>query len=130
MAQSIVEGVASEGVDVQLCKVSTMDRSQIMREILDAKAVVLGTPTLNMGIFPTMADTAWYIKGLKPKNRYGAVFGSYGWASAGTKALKEVLANSGLEFAFEDVNIRFNPMEDGRKRCFEFGRTIAKKVMS
>jgi flavorubredoxin len=130
MAQSIVEGVSSEGVDVQLCRVSTMDRSQIMREILDAKAVVLGTPTLNMGIFPTMADTAAYIKGLRPKNRYGAVFGSYGWASAGTKAMKELLNSSGLEFVFEDVDVRFNPMEDGRRRCFEFGRTIAKKVMS
>jgi len=130
MAQMIAEGAASEGVDVQMCKVSTMDRSQIMREILDSKAVVIGTPTLNMGMFPDVADIAAYIKGLKPKNRYAAVFGSYGWSPGGTKALKETLANCGLEFVFEDVDIRFNPMDEGRKRCFEFGKAIAKKVMS
>ncbi|QLH75470.1 MAG: FprA family A-type flavoprotein [Methanomassiliicoccales archaeon] len=130
MAHSIAEGIASECVEVQLCKISAMERSQIVREVLDSKAVLFGTPTLNMGMFPSVADIITYLKGLRPRNRYAGVFGSYGWVPAGTKAVKDALAGSGLEFVFEDIDIRFNPLDDGRKRCYEFGKDVAKKVMS
>ena len=50
---------------------------------LDAGALVVGSPTLNNGVFPTVADVLTYIKGLKPRNLFGAAFGSYGWSGEG-----------------------------------------------
>lgn len=130
MALAIANGIAAEGVDVQICRVSATERSQLMREVLESKVIVMGTPTLNMGMFPTMADFASYMKGLKPKNRKGAFFGSYGWSAGGVRSLRESLTNSGLEFPFEDIEIRFNPMEEGRKKCDDYGREIARRILS
>lgn len=130
MALAIAEGIASTGAEVQLCKASVTERSLMLREVLDAKAVVLGTPTLNMGAFPSMADICVYLKGLKPKNRFVAYFGAYGWSAGGVKGLKEIMANSGLEPKWEDLEIRFNPMEEGRKRCYEMGVQIGQKIMT
>jgi flavorubredoxin len=51
-----------------------------MTEVLDAKAIIVGSSTLNKGLFPTLADFLTYMKGLKPKGKIGAAFGSYGWS--------------------------------------------------
>lgn len=55
-------------------------RSDIMTEVLDAKAIIVGSSTLNKGLFPTLADFLTNMKGLKPKGKIGAAFGSYGWS--------------------------------------------------
>ena len=129
MAMAIAEGITAGGVTVRLCKASATPRSAIMREILDAKAVVLGTPTLNLGMFPSMADVVVYMKGLKPKGRFAACFGAYGWSAGGVKAMRELVTGSGLELPFEDLEVRFNPAEADLKRCHELGLSIAKKII-
>ena len=80
MAEEIAEGIASQGVMVQVLKLTDTDRSAVMKEVLDSRAVVVGTPTLNNNMFPSVADMVYYMKGLRPAGRIGAVFGSYGWA--------------------------------------------------
>jgi anaerobic nitric oxide reductase flavorubredoxin len=130
MAMALAEGIAMEGAEVQICRASVTERSLILKEVLESKAIIMGTPTLNMGMHPTMADFASYLKGLMPRNRFGVFFGSFGWSGGGVKALRDSLTNSGIEFPFEDIEIRFNPMDEGRKKCFELGRSIGKKIMS
>jgi|WetSurMetagenome_2_1015567.scaffolds.fasta_scaffold03036_9 anaerobic nitric oxide reductase flavorubredoxin len=129
MALAIAEGISAGGVPVRVCKASATPRSLVMREVLDARAVIFGTPTLNMGMFPTMADVGVYLKGLRPRNRIGACFGAYGWSAGGVKALRESLNGSGLDFPFEDIEVRFNPQEADLRRCYEFGLSIAKKII-
>ena len=77
MALAIADGLHQEGIDVRPMKLREYDRSDIMTEVSDAKAVVIGSPTLNNGIFPTVSDFLTYMKGLKPKNKIGAAFGSF-----------------------------------------------------
>ena len=61
-------------------KMTKSDRSDIIKEVLDARAILVGSPTLNNGMFSTVADLICYLKGLKPKGKLGAAFGSHGWA--------------------------------------------------
>ena len=42
-------------------------------------------------IFPTVADLLCYLKGLKPKNKIGAAFGSYGWSGEAVKLIENEL---------------------------------------
>jgi len=72
MANAIVSGLASEGVPAKPIHIRSSHRSDIITEILDARAVIIGSPTLNNQMFPTVADVLTYIKGLKPKNKNGA----------------------------------------------------------
>lgn len=128
MAEAISEGVASEGVEVRPCRISLSDRSEIMAEVLDARAVVIGSPTLNNGMFPSVADFVVYMRGLRPKGRLGALFGSYGWGGGAVKAMREQLEKSGLDMKFEDMEIRYVPNKEQRAKCFEYGRSIGKMI--
>lgn len=56
-----------------------------------------------MGAFLT------YLKGLKPRNRYGFTFGSYGWAKAGFKELEDSLKEAGMELISEGVYMNYVP---------------------
>jgi hypothetical protein len=55
------------------------------------KGVVVGSPTLNNGLFPTVSDFLTYMKGLKPQHKIGAAFGSYGWSGEAPKLISQEL---------------------------------------
>ena len=130
MAELIADGIASVGVPVLICRVSDTPRSTIMREVMMSRVMVLGSPTLNNGIFPSVADIGTYMKGLRPKGHYAAVFNSYGWGAGTTKQMRELLNGSGMEFPFDDLQVQFVPDEAARIKCKEFGKKIAQKILS
>jgi ferredoxin len=76
MAEAIHAGITAEGVVSMPMNLRAYHRSEIMTEIFDARAVVVGSPTLNNGLFPTVADFLCYLRGLKPRHKIGAAFGS------------------------------------------------------
>ena len=97
MARAIEEGAAGEGVDVKVLKLRASDQTDIVTEILDAKAVIVGSPTLNSGMFPTVSGFLTYITGLKPKGKLWAFFGSYGWGGGAVRGMVEMAKKAGFE---------------------------------
>ena len=83
MAKAAAEAFVERGVPVRLLDVKRNHISDIMTEVLDAKYIAVGSPTLNNSMMPTVAEFLCYFKGLAPKGRVGLAFGSYGWAPAG-----------------------------------------------
>ena len=47
MAKVLAEAIASEGVEVKLYNLTESDKSDIVKEVLDARALLIGSPTLN-----------------------------------------------------------------------------------
>jgi flavorubredoxin len=125
MAEAIVESLGEEGVDAKPMHLRTCHRSDIVTELLDAGAVIVGSPTLNNGLFPTVSDFLTYMKGLKPQNKVGAAFGSYGWSGESVKLLTEEL--EGMKFHLVDpgIRIQYVPDKEGLKACRELGKKIA-----
>jgi len=128
VAKALVEGVALEGVPVQLHRLSEVHNSDVIADVLDARAVLVGSPTLNNGLFPTVASFLAYMKGLRPKNKIGAVFGSYGWGGGAKRAAEAELKAAGVELVASDLDFVYRPVEDELKRAVEFGRGIASRV--
>ncbi|MCK5487260.1 MAG: flavodoxin domain-containing protein, partial [Desulfobacterales bacterium] len=87
MAEAIAAGINKEGVPTKPLHLRKWHRSEVMTEVFDAKAVIVGGPTLNNGLFPSLADFLSYMKGLKPLNKIGAAFGSYGWSGEAVKMI-------------------------------------------
>ena len=56
MAETIVASLAEEGVNARPMRLRTCHRSDIITEAVDAGAIVVGSPTLNNGLFPTVSD--------------------------------------------------------------------------
>ena len=69
-------------------------------------AIIIGSPTLNNGLFPTVIDFLTYMKGLKPKNKMGAAFGSYGWSGESVKLINKELEAMKLEIIDPGINIQ------------------------
>jgi anaerobic nitric oxide reductase flavorubredoxin len=128
MARAVAEGLASEGLETRLYNLTRSDQSDIVKEVLDSKALLIGSPTLNNGMFPTVAMFLCYLKGLRPKGKIGAAFGSHGWAGGAVKAIEQELTQAGVQLVESGLAVKFVPDPDELKRCFEFGKIVADRV--
>ncbi len=128
MADAIAAGIANEGVAVRPIHIRSTHRSDIMTEVMDAAAVIVGSPTINNQLFPTVADFLTYMKGLKPQNKIGAAFGSYGWSGESVKLIKKELEAMKFDIIDPGIRIQYVPDKDSKDACFELGRKIGKAI--
>jgi anaerobic nitric oxide reductase flavorubredoxin len=128
MARAIANGIASEGVDVKMVKLRSSPNSEAITEVLDAKAVLVGSPTLNNQMFPTLSSFLTYATGLKPKGKLWGFFGSYGWGGGAVRGMIEMVKKAGFDVMEPGLEIKFVPDNDDLKRCVEFGRQVAQKI--
>ena len=128
MAEAIVEALGEEGVDAKPLHLRNCHRSDIITEVLDAGAVIVGSPTINNGLFPTVSDFLTYMKGLKPKNKVAAAFGSYGWSGEAVKLINEELEQMKLDLIDPGVRIQYVPDDKGLDACHELGKKIAQAL--
>jgi len=129
MAKAITAGINMEGVSVKLINLAKTHRSEVMTDVLDAKAVILGSSTLNNGLLPRMAGFLMYMRGLRPTNKIGAAFGSYGWSGEAVKLMNTAMEEMKFDIIDPGVRIKYVPDHENLKPCVELGRRIAKAVI-
>jgi flavorubredoxin len=129
MAKAIAEGLIDEGVSVKLRNLRVNHRSEVMTEILDAKALLFGSATFNNGMLPLVADILCYVKGLRPVNRIGAAFGSYGWSGEAVKLITQAMEEMKIELVEPGLRVKFAPTVEDLQRCVELGQKVGKAVM-
>ena len=130
MASEIVEAVRAAGIEVKLLNLRKNTRNHIMKEMLDAAAFAVGSPTLNNGLFPTVGDFLVYLKGLRPQKKKAVAFGSYGWGGGAVKIVEQELKNAGIEVLEPGLQVKYRPYEKELERCRKLGEqlaTVAKK---
>ncbi len=128
MAEAIVDALGQEGVDVQPMHLRKWHRSDIMTEALDAGAIIVGSPTLNNGLFPTVSDLLTYMKGLKPQNKIGAAFGSYGWSGEATKLITQELEEMKFKVIDSPLKVQYVPDQKALETCRALGKKIADEL--
>jgi len=128
MARAIAEGAIEAGASVKLMSIRSSHRSDIATEVLNAGALVVGSPTINNNMFPTVADVLYYLKGLKPKGLVGAGFGSYGWSGESVKQIEEILKEMKVELVGEGLKVQYVPGEDDLEKCRELGKKVADAI--
>ena len=109
MAKAILEGFAIKGITAKLYDLKQNHISDIMTEVLTAKYICVGSPTLNNTMLPTVASFLCYMKGLAPKDKLGFAFGSYGWGGQGVMEVNESLKGIGIELISEPIKINYIP---------------------
>jgi len=128
MARALEEGLVSEGMRVRSMSLHGSHRSDVATEVLDAGALLVGSPTINNGLFPSVADLLSYLKGLRPKNLVGAAFGSYGWSGEGAKQVAEALAAMQVEVVGDPISVRYVPEQDTLAQCHDLGVQVGRKM--
>jgi flavorubredoxin len=111
LARTIADSLVAEGVDVEVFDLATSSLATIMSDILDARGLLIGTPTMHHGMLYRVAGFLQYLAGLKPAGRVGASFGSYGWSSGATQQVDDRLAEIGIEVALAPYTQKFRPTE-------------------
>ncbi|MFH1459016.1 MAG: FprA family A-type flavoprotein [Candidatus Omnitrophota bacterium] len=100
--------------------------SDIMTEILDAKYICVGSPTLNNGMLPSVAAFLTYLKGLAPKNRIALAFGSYGWGGQSITQVDDLLKSCGFNM-LEQIKVQYVP---DTKTLKEIKEKLIKEIKS
>ncbi len=127
MTMAIEDGVAQEGVDCVVARLSRNPRSELARMVLESRAFLVGTPTLNNTMFPTVGEFLTYIKGLRPRKRISGAYGSCGWAGGAVKQVDAELRAMGLDVA-EPIEVKYRPSEAELDACVALGRQVARQV--
>lgn len=128
MAHILADGVMDEGgVEVKFFNIRKTPGSDIVNEIQDARAILIGSSTLNNGIFPPVGGLLYYLKGLRPQKKIAMGFGSFGWMGGAVNEITARLKEMDLE-VLDGLQIKYPTTKAQEAQCRELGRTIAKKV--
>jgi flavorubredoxin len=128
MAHSIAEGVMSEGIEVKTYFLHEDERSAIVTDILDSKAICVGSPTMMNNPFPSLGDLIYYLNCLSFSNtgmkKKALVFGSKGWGGGSNKKLSSDLEQAGFEI-FDQFDTTYIPHDDVLDQCYDLGKKLA-----
>ena len=124
MAKAVADGLKDEGINYKLLDLQVNHRSDVMTDVLEASAVVLGCSTLNNGLLPRMAGFLMYMRGLRPTNKIGAAFGSYGWSGEAVKLMNKSMLEMKFTMIHEGLKVQYVPEHTHLKECVELGHTV------
>ena len=131
MAHALAEGVMSEGVDVKMYYLHVDERSEIVKDILDSKAIALGAPTIYDEPFPSIGDLIYYLRGLKFNRtgieRMAVTFGSMGGKGGTTEKLANDLIDCGFNIKGQ-YEIYYVPNADELEQSFQTGKKLAQEI--
>ncbi|HIP38775.1 MAG TPA: MBL fold metallo-hydrolase [Desulfocapsa sulfexigens] len=128
MAKRVGAGLQDEGISYQLLNLRYNHRSDVMREVLNASGVILGCPTLNNGLLPRMAGFLMYMRGLRPQNKIGAAFGSFGWSGESVKLLNEAMTEMKFNIVDDGLRVKYVPEDAEFDQCIELGRKVGQAI--
>jgi len=129
MAHAIAEGLQEKGVKYKIFDVANTDPSDLITEVFKARAVIIGSCTVNNTYMRDTSGLLNVIKGLKIKGKIGAGFGSYGWSGEAPKLINAALQGSGFKTPFEHLSLKYMPSDSELEQCKEFGQKIARAIV-
>ena len=127
MARALLEGIESEGVQVDYYRLSATDRTEIVRDILTARGLIIGASTVHNGILPNVGALLYHIKGLRPVGKHALAFGSQGWAGGGAKEVEKMLCESGITVD-KTITCKWKPSCEELQQLFEAGAEFARTI--
>jgi flavorubredoxin len=129
MVKAMVETLLAEGIEVALFNLATVDVGDLARDLVDARAIVLGTPTVLAGMHPLGVYASYLVKALRPPLTHGVVLSSYGWTGGALKQAAEILGPTGIELV-GTVEVNGPPTDADFAKIEEVGKALAEKVKS
>lgn len=127
MIMQMVEILQSEGIEVCLYNLENADIGDIAMDLVDSRAIVLGTPTVLGGMHPLALHAANLVKILRPPLKYGAALSSYGWGGGALSKIQDLLGSTKIELVGA-VEVNGPCTEDDTRKVIELGRELAGKI--
>jgi flavorubredoxin len=127
LAEAFMEGFMDAGVEAQMHHLRRTHYSDIVTEVLDAGLLLFGSPTLNNQMFPTMGEFLTYLKGLKPRNKAAAAFGSFGWSGQAVGLINQELEAMKMKVVHEGFQVKYIPDPEELAAARALGEKLARE---
>ena len=130
LAHGLAEGVIAGGCDVKVFNLHDDERSEIVKHILDSKAIMVGVPTINDMPYPSIGDLLYYLKGLhfnRTGERFALTFGSMGGKGGAVKTVADELKVAGFTIVGSQ-EVLFVPDASDLDTAFEAGKAMAERI--
>lgn len=131
MAHALAEGLMAGNVDVVMYFLHDDERSEMIKDILDSKGVLIGVPTLFNGPYPSVGDLLYYLEGLSFQRtgikRLATTFGSKGWSGKAVDKVADSLEKFGFQ-VLDKYEVNYVPSEEELDKCYEIGKNMAAEI--
>lgn len=127
MVNQLIEGLLQNGVHVSVHNLSNADLGEVAKDLVDARAIVFGTPTVLGKMHPLAVYAAHLVKVLKPPLKLGVVLTSYGWGKGALSHAVEVLGPTGLEVV-GSMEVNGPPTENDLDKVKLLGEELTRRI--
>jgi len=127
MMDLMADTLFAEGIEVKLYNLTTTDLGDLAGDLVDSRAIVLGTPTVMGNMHPLAINAVTLIKALRPPFKYGAFLSSFGWGGGALRQAQDMLTPTGIEMVGA-IEVNGPAGKDTNKKIIEIGKALAKKI--
>ncbi len=127
MLNSVLKGIANEGVPVNVHRVPNEDVSYILSDAYKAAGLIIGAPTYEYSMFPPMK---YFLELLKKKHvwyKKVLYFGSFGWSGGAQRDFDDLSQNMHWDI-LDPLTFRGHPtvedLEKGEKKAVELAQQV------
>lgn len=132
MAETIACSASEAGIkNIVLYNVSKTHHSYIIRDVFRYKALIVGAPTYNTGLYHEMDVLLSEMANRDIKHHLLGWFGSYGWAGKAVAKIKEWNDNElHFEAVGEPVEMKLAMNDEVKKQCEALGKAVADRLLA
>jgi flavorubredoxin len=98
LVERLITGLVERGVTAHPFNMATADIGQLAMALVDAATIVVATPTVHVGPHPMVFNAVVLASALRPKTRFAAIIGSYGWAGKMAEIVKGAMPGLQVEW--------------------------------
>jgi len=127
MIMPIAGALATEGIEVAVHDLTVADVGDLAKDLVDSRAIVLGTPTVLGASHPLAQHAAYLVKVLRPPAKFAVILSSYGWSKGAIRHIQEALGPSRIEVVGV-LEVFGPPAEEDISQIVEIGKGLAKRI--
>ena len=126
MAKHLAEALEKRGVTAKPMNLVGLPLNELAGELTDAATIVLGSSVIMAALHPLAVYAAFLLDRLKPKAKFAAVIGSYGWSPNPLKKAGELFPSWKVEVVGAVIT-KGHPGEEALAELDALADTIAAK---
>jgi len=124
MADAIVEGADSRGINAESVSFYDVDTSDLM----SADAIAVGSSTFWYKMHDAMEHFLDRLGKENFKGKVGAAFGSYGWSGEAPVQIAQKMREMGMTVVDPVLRVQYDPDDKDIKECERLGKDIARAM--
>lgn len=127
MLRSVLKGIASEGVHVEIFRVPEDDKSYILASAWESAGLIFGMPTYEYKMYPPMEDLISLLAKKHVWHKKVFRFGSFGWSGGAQKHFDQMTEKLKWD-CLEPLEFQGGPTDEDLDKGFEMGKKFALEI--